>query len=289
MNSSPTQTPSRWVINFYNWPLEKAETYQEPMKIIREQVYPIRMKVNREAHKRYWWHYGDKRPALYEAINGLRRILVTSRISKHLAFVFVLNGWVYNEKTFVIPFDDMYFFIILQSTIHNIWAWKFSSTLGNGLNYAPTDCLETFAFPKPPLPTVLSTLGNNYHEHRRNIMLTRQEGLTSTYNRFHNPQETSIDINQLRELHVEMDNAVAAAYSWQDLDLGHDFHETPLGIRYTFSEEAQREVLRRLLELNHERYEEEVRQGLHNEKKDKASNGKKGKSARKKQDQFELF
>ena len=98
-------------------------------------------------------------------------------------------------------------------------------------------------------------------------MLTRQEGLTKTYNRFHDPDETSADIQKLRQLHVEMDNAVAAAYGWTDLDLGHGFHETKQGVRYTISEPARREVLARLLKLNHERYAEEVKQGLHEKKK----------------------
>lgn len=47
---------------------------------------------------------------------------------------------------------------------------------------------------------------------------------------------------------------------WQDIDLGHDFHETKQGLRYTISETARREVLDRLLLLNHERYAEEVAQ-----------------------------
>ncbi|MBN1991882.1 MAG: hypothetical protein JW953_04215 [Anaerolineae bacterium] len=101
-------------------------------------------------------------------------------------------------------------------------------------------------------------------------MLTRQEGLTATYNRFHNPEETAPDIVKLRELHVQMDTAVAAAYGWADLDLAHDFHDTPQGLRFTISETARREVLGRLLELNHRRYEEEVLAGLH----EKGSKGK---------------
>jgi hypothetical protein len=56
---------------------------------------------------------------------------------------------------------------------------------------------------------------------------------------------------------------VATAYGWTDLDLGHGFHETKQGVRYTIREEARREVLVRLLKLNHERYAEEVAQGLH--------------------------
>ena len=92
-------------------------------------------------------------------------------------------------------------------------------------------------------------------------------GLTEFYNRFHDPNETSPDIQQLRQLHVEMDQTVATAYGWTDLDLGHGFHETKHGLRYTISEPARRQVLPRLLKLNHERYEEEVRQGLHEKAK----------------------
>ena len=106
-------------------------------------------------------------------------------------------------------------------------------------------------------------------------MLDRQEGLTTIYNRFHDPDETSADIQELRQLHVEMDNAVAAAYGWTDLDLGHGFHKTKQGVRYTISELARREVLARLLKLNHERYAEEVKQGLHEKKKPKATKVKK--------------
>jgi hypothetical protein len=59
---------------------------------------------------------------------------------------------------------------------------------------------------------------------------------------------------------------VAAAYGWTDLNLDHGFHETRQGIRFTISEPARREVLQRLLKLNHERCAEEVKQGLHGKK-----------------------
>jgi len=108
-------------------------------------------------------------------------------------------------------------------------------------------------------------------------MRDRWEGLTKTYNRFHDPQESAADIERLRELHVEMDHAVAAAYGWTDLELGHGFHETKQGQRYTIGDPARREVLSRLLQLNHERYAEEVAQGLHEKKKGKGK--AKGKKA----------
>ena len=59
----------------------------------------------------------------------------------------------------------------------------------------------------------------------------------------------------------------ASAYGWSDLDdLGHDFHETRHGVRYTFSPAARQEILDRLLEFNHERRAAEDAAGLHDKK-----------------------
>jgi hypothetical protein len=112
-------------------------------------------------------------------------------------------------------------------------------------------------------------------------MLARQEGLTKIYNRFHNSAEIAADIVEFRRLHREMDQAVAIAYGWQNINLNHGFYETKQGIRFTISEAACREVLDRLLALNHQRYAEEVAAGLHDKKKSTAP-GSKGKSGRKK-------
>lgn len=113
----------------------------------------------------------------------------------------------------------------------------------------------------PPLGS-LDTTGDRYYAHRQSVMVSRQEGLTKTYNRFHDREQQGNDykdIKQLRDLHVEMDRA--AAYGWSDLDLGHGFHDTKQG------EAARREVLAHLLRLNHERYAAEVELGLHPQKK----------------------
>lgn len=113
-------------------------------------------------------------------------------------------------------------------------------------------------------------------------MLTRQEELTKTYNRFHSPDEASEEIAELRRLHVAMDQAVAAAYGWGDLDLGHGFHQTKQGLRYTISEAARRTVRYRLLALNRQRYAEEVAEGLHDKgvKKAASKGGKGGRKAK---------
>jgi hypothetical protein len=48
-------------------------------------------------------------------------------------------------------------------------------------------------------------------------MVVNSEGLTSTYNHFHDPAETSSDLLELRRLHGEMDQAVLAAYGWSNV------------------------------------------------------------------------
>ena len=71
----------------------------------------------------------------------------------------------------------------------------------------------------------------------------------------------------LLQLRGGLKKVVLTAYGWDDLKLGHDFHQTKQGLRFTISESVRREVLARLLKLNHERYAEEVAQGLHDKHK----------------------
>lgn len=260
LNDSPSQEPSRWIINFFDWSLEKAETFSDCMAIIRENVYPERIKKTGN-YAKYWWQYGRRQERLYEAIDPLSRLLVCPVVSKYVNFVFVPKNWVYAHRLVGFAFDQYQYFAVLQSNIHECWARTYSSTLETRINYSPTDCFQNF--PIPQNLGILEVVGQDCHETRRLVMLDRQEGLTDTYNRFHDPDESAEDIVHLRDLHVEMDYAVAAAYGWDDLGLGHDFHDTAQGVRFTISESARREVLTRLLKLNHARYEEEVKAGLH--------------------------
>jgi hypothetical protein len=108
-------------------------------------------------------------------------------------------------------------------------------------------------------------------------MISRNEGLTKTYNRFHDRSERSQDIRRLRELHVEMDRAVLNGYGWRDLaeraapisldDTNEDDH-TYQG-RLFWPSDFRDKVLARLLALNAERHAEEVRLGIAPELKGK--------------------
>jgi hypothetical protein len=125
--------------------------------------------------------------------------------------------------------------------------------MGTTIRYTPRDVFETY--PRPQFCKKVERVGFELNAHRAALMVANDEGMTKTYNRFHNPEENDPRIEKLRQLHTALDIAVRDAYGWQDIDLGHGFHDTKQGTRWTISPEAQRQVLDRLLALNHERYE----------------------------------
>lgn len=264
LNSRYDQSPSRWVINFEDRDEEAASYYTEPMRIVRNTVKPQRETNNRKVYREKWWQHAERRPALYEHLSRHSITFICSEVTKHLCFALVPTGIVFTANLDVFPEATFGDFACMQSWLHDGWARLYSSYLETRLKYSPGNAFETFPFPSDVAS--LEAIGESYHETRREIMLNRQEGLTDTYNRFHDPEEDAEDIQNLRGLHVEMDNAVASAYGWDDLDLEHDFHETAQGVRFTISEKARREVLTRLLKLNHERYAQECHEGLHKPK-----------------------
>jgi len=266
-----------------DYPDKVAADYPDCLAIVEAKVKPerIRKDENGEYALRYplflkWWIYAEKRPALYSQLRGKKQVLGISQLNNHFGFVFVKAERVFDQKMVVFMLPQFSQFTVLQSSFHYSWIWHFGTTNLSLINYSPTTCFQTFPMPDgyfdaKTFAPCLNVLGKTYHELRAQIMQTRQEGLTKTYNRFHDQGEQSADIVRLRALHVELDQAVAATYGWNDLDLGHGFHETKQGIRYTISESARRIVLDRLLALNHERYAEEVKAGPHEKKKPAAS------------------
>lgn len=308
LNSNPDQAPSRWIINFFDWPLSPeqddpkkpkgapyASDYPDCLDIVERLVKPERTRLNdkdefvlRKPLPQKWWIYADKRPALYEAITDLSknsngdeegdRVLVAGQTSKYLSLSFYKPDIIFSHMTIVFTLNRYWQFSILNNSFHWDWVCKYCSSMREWKRYFPTDGFETFPFPDltPPQEQTLNDIGKRYYEHRQAIMTATQLGLTKTYNCFHDRAETDPDIGKLRQLHIEMDQAVCAAYGWQDLltgeGLNHDFHDTKQGQRFTISETIRREILDRLLQLNHQRYAEEVAQGLHNKKgKKKAS------------------
>ena len=244
---SPTQTPQRKAIYFADWPLERAKRYTHLLEYVQSHLEGI--------PRSKWWQFRRPTPALYDAIHSNGRVLVIAEASDTCAPVFVANGQVFSKRLIVFTDESAGAFAVLQSAMHYCWVDQYGSTLETRMVYVISDCFETYPFPTGW--RCLEEIGEAYHARRAEIMISRHMGLTETYNHFNDAGNRARDIQDLRALHVEMDRAVAAVYGWTDLDLGHGFHQTKQGIRYTISEAARREVLDRLLALNHERYAQE--------------------------------
>ena len=282
INSEPDQAPGRSIINFFDWPLERAKEYPEPFSIVERKVKPYRATRKRKRNREFWWIYGEHRPGLIRSIKNLSHCFVTVCHTKHLAFLAMPTNNVFSHALYVFATDRWDLFAVVQSTLHEVWARKYSGSIKQDLRYSPSKCFDSFAFPAglwEKENSDLAQLGERYHAHRKSVMESLWIGLTKGYNLFH-AKDLSVEVVgraskkdgdeansgldaliELRRLHVELDLAVRQAYGWQDVDLGHDFHEVETlpekdRVRYTISPQARREILSRLLSENLSRAQE---------------------------------
>ena len=155
---------------------------------------------------------------LYAAADSLDRLLANSQVSHHVQFAFLPPNIVYAHTLNVYPLNTFAAFCALQARPHEVWAHSFGSSMKDDLRYTPSDCFETFPFPAgwKTLPS-LEAAGEAYYPFRANLMVENNEGMTRTYNRFHDPDERDDGILDLRKLHSAMDRAVFDAYGWRDV------------------------------------------------------------------------
>jgi hypothetical protein len=308
VNDSPTHAHHRYVINFLQMPLRREELdetwacanertrarwlqtgvvppdYLDPvaadwsdlLAIVETKVKPERLIQNREMRARYWWRHGEVAPALYAAIRGLETVLATCRHQPQWVVGLLPAKSVFAESLVVFTTDDGAMLALLQSRVHEYWGRAFGSTMKDDLRYTPSDCFETFPFPSAwESNAALEQTGREYYEFRAALMVRNNEGLTKTYNRFHDPNERDPAILKLRALHAAMDRAVLDAYGWTDiqptcefiLEYEDDEDETPGKAskrrkpwRYRWPDDVRDEVLGRLLGLNAARAKEEQMQ-----------------------------
>jgi hypothetical protein len=292
------QVPRRWIIDFSYYDEKAAREFVDPFLIIEQEVKPVRMLNARESRKKYWWQFGEKAMKMQEDIRTVNSYIITAKTTKYLNFK-MLNDWniVLDQTLTIIASDDYYLFGILQSILSEVWARKYCHHLGARLQYSSKDGYETFPIPM----NICLNDKNAFIEHikkfdnLRNTILNKYGlGLTNFYNDMHSPSNSKLSVNEsleyinsltlFRNEIQSLDNLCLSLYGWTDIDLRHDFYEVDYlpendRIRYTIHPDARREVLKRLLQLNHERHEEEVRNGLWDKKK---SAGKKKETGEKK-------
>jgi len=269
VNSSPAHAHHRYVIYFGEMTEDEARRWPDLIAIVETKVRPKRLTQGSIVNPARWWMFARSAADMFSAITGLHRALTIARVGQHCAFAFLPTNTVFSEQLVVFPLETHASFAALQSRPHELWARFFGSSLEDRLRYTPSDCFETFPFPDnwQDDPT-LEAAGEAYYTFRAQLMVDHDEGMTKTYNRFHDPEETSPAILHLRTLHAAMDAAVLEAYGWNDIDttcdffLDYEIDEETWGqkkkpYRYRWPDAIHDEVLARLLALNATRAEQE--------------------------------
>ena len=224
----------------------EAALYEMPFEYVRHHVKPLRITNNREAYARRWWVHGEPRIELRQALEGISRYILTSRVSKHRIFVWLPVTTLPDCATFAIARADDYFFGVLHSSIHELWARAQGTQLReveSGFRYTPDSTFDTFPFPHPPgtepsedESPIVRAIGDA----ARNLVRLRDAWL--------NPPGTPlVDLKErtltnlynkrfvwLENAHEALDRAVFAAY----------------GLEYPL---ARDEILGHLLQLNRKR------------------------------------
>ncbi|AUX41173.1 hypothetical protein SOCE26_025800 [Sorangium cellulosum] len=224
VNSSPSHSPHRCVIDFGERGIEEAARWPTLLEIVRSRVKPGRDRLKHTGidagHRARWWQFANTRPELRRKLAPLRRCLVAARVTKHLCFAFQPADRTFSDQLCVFAIEDYARFAVLQSRAHESWARLLSSTMGEGLRYAPSDCVETFPFPPPEHLAAggpLEVIGERLYTARARHLIASRQGLTETYNLVKDPSCALPRVVELRRLHEEMDRAVLAAYGFDDI------------------------------------------------------------------------
>lgn len=249
---------TKYVIDFYGLTEEEARRdYPLLFQHILTYVKPERDQNRRDTRRLNWWLFGENAPALRRAVASISRYIATCRTAKHRVFTFLPSDYLADAKIVGIGLSDPYFLGVLSSHLHVVWALHTGAFLEDRPNYNHADCFNKFPFPTcdKSHKARIRDLGQSLDDHRKrqqaahtrltitdmyNVMekLRSDEPLNDKAKIIHEQGLISI----LKQIHDELDLAVAEAYGWPAVM-------------------ADEEILERLVALNTERAGEE-RAGL---------------------------
>ena len=246
---------------------------------ILDRVKPVRDQSNRAAHRKNWWLYGEKRPLMRLALDGLDRYIATARTSKFRLFQFVEPRYLAESNVIVVASDDALHLGVLSSQIHIVWSARMGATLEDRPHYTNSTTFETFPFPnladQSSLAAQIAATAEELDAHRKRQQAAHASlSLTDMYNvldavRLGRPltakeklTHTNGLVSVLAELHDRLDALVLEAYGWTDLApalIGQPGGTLPWPERPAAQAAAEEELLVRLVALNAERAAEESR------------------------------
>ncbi|WP_221407282.1 hypothetical protein, partial [Elizabethkingia bruuniana] len=215
----------------------------------------------------------------------LDQVMVINNHTRHHVLAFYSERIVYSHALTVIAIDSLSYYSIMTSQIMNEWAWHKGSTMGTStLRYTSSQIFETFPFPTNITEIekdLLEGLGKNYLALQKNIMDSLNLGITKTYNLFHNKDLSYLDLEKqlnedknicigiyndilkLRDLQIDIDEAVLNLFEWSEIELNHGFYELEYlpendRVRFSIHPTARKEILKRLLLLNLEQSKSDI-------------------------------
>jgi hypothetical protein len=210
---------------------EVREQFPSVYQHVKEHVKPERDQNNRKRYREKWWIHGEPRPGLRDALADLNRYIVTPNVSKHRFFQFLDTSILPDDKLISIALEDAYALGVLSSRIHEVWSLAAGGShgVGNDPSYNNSQCFDPFPFPTATddQTATIRELGEQLDQHRK-ARLDQHDDLTMTalYNvltkerRGEDLDEDERTIHEqglvgvLKELHDELDAAVARAYGW---------------------------------------------------------------------------
>ncbi len=222
---------------------------------LREKVFPKRSENNDSKLRREWWRFRRSNQDYRSLKKDLDRFIVAPETSKHRLFFFEGPATDVEHGAYGIGLTDAFFVAALSSRIHDVWALAQGGDLGATPRYNKTRCFDPFPFPDltEDQKTHLRALGEELDAHRKRQQAAHPKlTLTQMYNVLEKLRaDETIEgkdkeiydqgmIGILKDLHDQIDVAVADAYGW------------PV-------DHSDEDILFRLVALNKERAEEEAR------------------------------
>jgi len=231
-----------WIIDFGTDMTEsEAAQYEHPFAYVLREIKPKRETNKRASYREKYWLHVEPRPAMRKALGPLARCIATTTVSKHRLFVWLDKAVLPDHQLIVFAREDDYFFGVLHSKIHELWALRQGTQLEDRPRYTPTTCFETFPFPWPPgrepvndpRATAIAAAARDLVKKRDRWLnpegASEAELKKRTLTNLYNQSPTWLDL-----AHQTLDRAVLGAYNWSH-DITND------------------EILEHLLALNLER------------------------------------
>src|SRR5262245_18229520 len=103
-------------------PEDEAAKYLIPIEYVKKKFKREREKKERSWNRKEWWLHYAPRPAMRDAVSSLTRFIVTPTIAKHRLFIWLTKETVPDHQLIVFAREDDYFFGVLHSHTHEIWA-----------------------------------------------------------------------------------------------------------------------------------------------------------------------